>query len=130
MKFRLSLFVYSLICDIPVSFFLCLASAISAQSDFEAGVLTISFVTIDWMNMLTNFVIALILSLIISIPMYFGIIFRAVKCRNFKLLFWTAIYLIVLAFILIFWHVNNPILILFLLQPASFYTQEFSQRSY
>ena len=66
MKFRLSLLVYSLICDIPVSFFLCLASAISAQSDFEAGVLTISFVTIDWMNMLTNFVIALILSLIIS----------------------------------------------------------------
>lgn len=66
MKFRLSLLVYSLICDIPVSFFLCLASAISAQSDFESGVLTISFVTIDWLNMATNFVIALILSLLIS----------------------------------------------------------------
>lgn len=66
MRFRLSLFVYSLICDIPVSFFLCLASAISAQSDFEAGVLTISFATIDWLNMLTNFVIALTLSLLIS----------------------------------------------------------------
>lgn len=66
MKFRLSLFVYSLICDIPVSFFLCLTSAISAQSDFESGVLTISFVTIDWLNFLTNFVIALLLSLIIS----------------------------------------------------------------
>ncbi len=66
MKFRLSLLVYSLICDIPVSFFLCLASAISAQSDFNSGVLTISFVTIDWLNMATNFVIALILSLLIS----------------------------------------------------------------
>ena len=66
MKFRLSLFVYSLICDIPVSFFLCLASAISAQSDFDSGVLTISFVTIDWANMATNFVIALVLSLLIS----------------------------------------------------------------
>ena len=66
MKFRLSLFVYSLICDIPVSFFLCLTSAISAQSDFESGVLTISFVTIDWLNFSTNFVIALVLSLIIS----------------------------------------------------------------
>lgn len=65
-RFRLSLFVYSLICDIPVSFFLCLASAISAQTDFEAGVMTISFVTIDWLNMATNFVIALTLSLIIS----------------------------------------------------------------
>lgn len=66
MKFRLSLFVYSLVCDIPVSFFLCLTSAISAQSDFESGVLTISFATIDWLNFLTNFVIALILSLLIS----------------------------------------------------------------
>lgn len=66
MKFRISLFVYSLICDIPVCFFLCLASAISAQSDFDAGVLTISFATIDWLNMVTNFVIALILSLCIS----------------------------------------------------------------
>lgn len=66
MKFRLSLFVYSLICDIPVSFFLCLASAISAQTDFNSGVLTISFVTIDWLNMAINFVIALVLSLLIS----------------------------------------------------------------
>lgn len=66
MRFRLSLFVYSLLCDIPVSFFLCLASAISAQSDLNNGVLTISFATIDWMNMLTNFVIALVLSLLIS----------------------------------------------------------------
>ena len=66
MRFRLSLFVYSLLCDIPVSFFLCLASAISAQSDLNAGVLTISFATIDWLNMLTNFVIALVLSLLIS----------------------------------------------------------------
>ena len=65
-RFRLSLFVYSLICDIPVSFFLCLASAISAQAHFDSGVLTISFITIDWLNMATNFVIALILSLIIS----------------------------------------------------------------
>ena len=66
MKFRLAVFVYSLICDIPVSFFLCLASAISAQTDFDAGVMTVSFVTIDWLNMLMNFVIALSLSLIIS----------------------------------------------------------------
>lgn len=65
-RFRLSLFVYSLICDIPVSFSLCLVSAISAQTDFDGGIMTISFVTIDWLNMLMNFVIALTLSLIIS----------------------------------------------------------------
>lgn len=66
MKFRVALFVYSLVCDIPVSFFLCLTSAIIAQTDLDHGVLTISFSTIDWMNFLTNFVIALILSLLIS----------------------------------------------------------------
>lgn len=65
-RFRLSLLVYSLLCDIPVCFFLCLASAISAQSTLVDGVLSISFVTIDWLNMATNFVIALILSLCIS----------------------------------------------------------------
>ena len=65
-KYRISLFVYSLICDIPVSFFLCLASAISAQSTLVDGVLTISFATIDWLNMVTNFIIALVLSLVIS----------------------------------------------------------------
>ena len=65
-RFRLATFIYSVVCGIPVSFFLCLASAISAQTDLEAGVMTISFATIDWMNMLVNFIIALGLSLIIS----------------------------------------------------------------
>lgn len=65
-KFKLATFVYSLVCDIPVSFFLCLASAIVAQSNLNSGILTINFNTIDWLNFATNFVIALALSLIIS----------------------------------------------------------------
>lgn len=65
-KFRLATFIYSLICDIPVSFFLCLASAITAQSNLDSGVLTINFNTIDWVNFSVNFAIALALSLIIS----------------------------------------------------------------
>ena len=65
-RFKLATFVYSLICDIPVSFFLCLSSAIVAQSDIDSGVLTINFNTIDWANFATNLVIALFLSLIIS----------------------------------------------------------------
>ena len=65
-RFKLATFVYSVICGIPVSFFLCLSSAIVAQSDLDHGVLTINFTTIDWANFATNFVIALILSIVIS----------------------------------------------------------------
>ena len=65
-RFRLATFIYSVVCGIPVSFFLCLSSAIVAQSDLDGGVLTINFTTIDWANFATNFVIALFLSIIIS----------------------------------------------------------------
>lgn len=65
-RFRLATFIYSLVCDIPVSFFLCLASAITAQSNLDSGILTINFNTIDWYNFVINFVIAITLSLIIS----------------------------------------------------------------
>ena len=65
-KFKFAAFIYSLVCDIPVSFFLCLASAITAQSNLDSGILTINFNTIDWVNFSINFVIALILSLVIS----------------------------------------------------------------
>lgn len=65
-RFRLATLVYSIICGIPVSFFLCITSAIVNESNLEAGVLTINFTTIDWANFATNFVIALILSILIS----------------------------------------------------------------
>jgi len=65
-RFRLATFVYSLICGVPVSFFLCITSAIVAQSNLEAGVLTVNFTTIDWANFATNFVIAFFLSIMIS----------------------------------------------------------------
>ena len=65
-RFRLATFIYSVVCGIPVSFFLCLSSAIVAQADLDAGILTINFNTIDWANFATNFVIALFLSIMIS----------------------------------------------------------------
>ena len=65
-RFRLATFVYSVICGIPVSFFLCITSAIVNESNLEAGVLTINFTTIDWVSFATNFVIALFLSIMIS----------------------------------------------------------------
>ena len=65
-RFRLATFVYSVICGIPVSFFLCITSAIVAQSNLDSGILTVNFTTIDWLNFLTNFIIALFLSIMIS----------------------------------------------------------------
>ena len=65
-RFRLAAFVYSVICGIPVSFFLCITSAIVAQSNLDSGILTVNFTTIDWLNFATNFVIALFLSIMIS----------------------------------------------------------------
>ena len=65
-RFRLATFIYSVVCGIPVSFCLCLSSAIVAQSDLDHGILTINFTTIDWANFATNFVIALFLSIMIS----------------------------------------------------------------
>jgi len=65
-RFRRAQFVYAIICDIPVSFFLCLTSAIAATTSFNGGVVTIALNQINWLEMAMNFVIALFLSLMIS----------------------------------------------------------------
>ena len=43
MRIKLATFVYCLICNIPVCFFLCLAASIIGQTNFESGILTINF---------------------------------------------------------------------------------------
>ena len=55
MKIKLATFVYCLICNIPVCFFLCLAAAIIGASNFEKGTLTIVFSDMNWLNILYNF---------------------------------------------------------------------------
>ena len=55
MRIKIATFVYCLICNIPVCFFLCLAASIVGASDFDAGTLIINFKDINWLNMLWNF---------------------------------------------------------------------------
>ena len=66
MKIKIATFVYCLICNIPVCFFLCLAAAIVGASDFEAGVLTIAFTDIVWLNMLWNFLVGFTIAMLVG----------------------------------------------------------------
>ena len=66
MRIKLATFVYSLLCNIPVCFFLCLAAAITGASDLEAGVLTIDFNTFNWINILYNFIVGFTIAMLIG----------------------------------------------------------------
>ena len=66
MKIKIATFVYCLICNIPVCFFLCLASSIIANSNFEAGTLTIVFSEINWLNMLYNFLVGFTIAMTVG----------------------------------------------------------------
>lgn len=59
--------VYNIICNIPVCFFLCLTSAISAASNFNEGVLMIAFRDINWLNMAINFIVSFVLAMCIGL---------------------------------------------------------------
>ena len=66
MRIKVATFVYCLICNIPVCFFLCLAAAIVGASDFEAGTLTINFNDIVWLNMLYNFLVGFTIAMVVG----------------------------------------------------------------
>ena len=66
MKIKVATFVYCLICNIPVCFFLCLAAAIVGASDIEAGTLTINFNEIVWLNMLYNFLVGFTIAMLVG----------------------------------------------------------------
>ena len=66
MKIRLATFVYSLLCNIPVCFCLCLAASIVGASDFEHGVLTIAFSNINWLYILYNFLVGFTIATIVG----------------------------------------------------------------
>ena len=67
MRIKVATFVYCLICNIPVCFFLCLAAAIVGASDIEAGTLTINFNNIVWLNMLYNFLVGFTIAMVVGI---------------------------------------------------------------
>lgn len=58
-------FVYTLLCNIPVCFFLCLTSALCAATSFEGSKMIVDF-NINWISMALNFVIALVLAICIG----------------------------------------------------------------
>lgn len=66
MRIKVATFVYCLLCNIPVCFFLCLAAAITGASDFDAGVLTIDFTTFNWLNILYNFLVGFTIAMIVG----------------------------------------------------------------
>ena len=66
MKIKLATFVYCLICNIPVCFFLCLAAAIIGASNFEQGTLTIVFSDMNWLNILYNFLVGFTIAMTVG----------------------------------------------------------------
>ncbi len=66
MKIKIATFVYCLICNIPVCFFLCLAASVTGVSVYEAGELTIRFNDIGWLNMLYNFLVGFTIAMLIG----------------------------------------------------------------
>lgn len=66
MRIKLATFVYNLICNIPVCFFLCFAAAITGASSIEGGALIIRFNEIEWLNILWNFLVGFTIAMIIG----------------------------------------------------------------
>lgn len=66
MKIKVATFVYCLLCNIPVCFFLCLAAAITGATDIENGILTIDFNQFQWINILYNFLVGFTIATLVG----------------------------------------------------------------
>lgn len=66
-KFRWSVFIYCALCNIPVCFFLTLASTIIGCTDLESGIFTINFNDINWLYFWINYVISLALAMCVGV---------------------------------------------------------------
>ena len=66
MKNKIASFVYALLVNIPVCFFLCITAAITGASDIDSGVLIIDFNTFNWMNILWNFLLSFVIAMLLS----------------------------------------------------------------
>ncbi len=65
-KILLAKLVYLTLCNVPVCFFLCVASSISGVTDIAKGVITISLNKIIWLNFLYNFIVSFIVAMTIG----------------------------------------------------------------
>ena len=66
MRIKLATFVYCLLCNIPVCFFLCVAAAITGCTDINAGILTINFNNFNWLNLLWNFLVGFSIAMLVG----------------------------------------------------------------
>lgn len=66
MRIKVATFVYCLLCNIPVCFFLCLAAAITGATDIDSGKLIIDFASFNWLNILWNFLVGLTVAMLIG----------------------------------------------------------------
>ncbi len=58
--------VYLIICNVPVCFFLCIASSVSGVTDITKGVITISLNEIMWLNFIYNFIVSFVCAMAIG----------------------------------------------------------------
>lgn len=65
-KAKTALLVYSIVCNIPVCFFLCLFSSISACSSFSDGTLHIAFKLLSFRDFAINYAVSFVLAMCIS----------------------------------------------------------------
>ena len=66
MRIKLASFVYCLICNIPVCFFLCLTAAIIGATNIEEGIMTINFNNFNWLNFLWNFLTGFTIAMLVG----------------------------------------------------------------
>ena len=66
MKIKLASFVYCIICNIPVCFFLCLTAAIIGATNIQEGILTINFNSFNWLNFLWNFLTGFTIAMLVG----------------------------------------------------------------
>ncbi len=66
MRIKVATFVYCLICNIPVCFFLCLAASIVGATQIGEGMLVINFNQVGWLNMLYNFLVGFTIAMLVG----------------------------------------------------------------
>ena len=67
MKLKWSVVIYAAICNLPVCFFLCLASSVIAVTDFESHTMIVSFGDINWLAFAINYAVAFLLAMCVGV---------------------------------------------------------------
>lgn len=69
MKLKWSVVIYAAICNLPVCFFLCLASSIIAVTDFESHTMIVSFGDINWIAFAISYAVGFTLAMCVGVFM-------------------------------------------------------------